>query len=121
MAPICGPFGGWSYMNRHLHPQTWNEHLDDALKLGSFCGEVALAQYGDERDWLNEQPTNSDLYAYAPWPQVRQHPRTVIGRFHQCQTGARTQYGQHIKKSTDLWASDYDLIYYLDGLVGFFG
>ena len=117
MAPICGPFGGWSYMNRQIHPQSWKQRLDYALKLGSFCGRVALAQYDDGRDWLNEQPTNSDLYDYEPWPRVRQHPRTVIGRFHQCQTGARTQDGQHINKSTDLWASDYDLIYYLDGLV----
>ena len=117
MAPICGPFGGWSYLNRQINYASWQERLEYALRLGSFCGHVALAQYGDKRDWLNEQPTSSDLYTYGPWPLVKQHPRTVVARFHQCQTGARTQDGQHIHKPTDLWASDYDLVYYLDGLV----
>ena len=57
------------------------------------------------------------MYEYPPWTKVREHPRTVVGKFHQCQCGAKTQDGQHINKPTSLWASDYDLVHYLDGLV----
>eukprot|EP00959_Pyramimonas_sp_CCMP1952_P328411 6875519-Pyramimonas_sp.AAC.1 len=116
MSPICGPFGGWSYMNRQLFPDTWEESLDYALKLSTFCAVVALAQYDDGRDWLNEQPTASDMYTYDPWPKVREHPRTVVGNFHMCQMGARTKDGGHVNKPTSLWAYDYDLIYYVDGI-----
>ena len=117
MSPICSPFGGWGRMNRSLYPETWQSSVNYALKLGSFCGEIALAQYNDGKDWLNEQPAHSTLYDYKPWPEVRRHPRTVVGKFHQCQCGAKTADGQHIIKPTELWASDYDLIYYLDGLL----
>eukprot|EP00959_Pyramimonas_sp_CCMP1952_P018335 388135-Pyramimonas_sp.AAC.1 len=112
MSPICGSFGSWSYMNRQLYPDTWQESLECALKLSTFCAAVALAQYGDGRDWLNEQPTSSDMYTYDPWPKVREHPRTVAGNFHMCQMGARATDGGHVNKPTSIWASGYDLIYY---------
>ena len=104
-------------MNRQIAPETWKESLKYAERLSRFCAYVALAQYEDGRDWVNEQPTSSDMYEYHPWPKVREHPRTVVGKFHQCQCGAKTQDGQHINKPTSLWASDYDLVHYLDGLV----
>ena len=116
MSPICGPFGSWSYMNRQLYPETWEESRDYALKLSTCCAVVVLPQFGDGRDWLNGQPTASDLYVYNIWPKVREHPRTVVGSFHMCQMGARTAEGGHVNKPTSLWASDDDLIYYVDGL-----
>ena len=114
MAPTRGPFGVWSFLNRQINHESWREKLDYALTLGQLCRKVALDQFDDNRDWVDEQPSASGLYSYAPWPIVRQHPRTVVGRFHQCQTGARTQDGHHISKPTDLWASGYDLTHYLD-------
>ena len=116
MAPICGPFGGWSQMNRRLYPETWQEHYDYAYILGRFCGEVALAQDDDDLDWLAEQPVGSELYDLEPWPQVRARRRTTRVKFDQCQCNAKTSWGQSIKKATEIWASDGDLTYYLEGL-----
>ena len=77
MAPICGPFGGWSRMNQQLYPETWREHYDYACVLGVFCAQVALVQDDDGLDWLAEQPVGSDLFNLPPWPQVRARTRTV--------------------------------------------
>eukprot|EP00973_Karenia_brevis_P004324 592839-Karenia_brevis.AAC.1 len=109
MSPRFSAFGGWSYLNRHIHPNTWQQTLDASLELGRFCGRMAMHQYVRKRDWLNEQPSASDLYKYNPWPQVQANPRTVVARFHQCQLGAKTRSNKHIFKPTDIWASDYDL------------
>ena len=63
----------------HILPEAWQSSADYALKLGSFCGEIALAQYEADWDWLNEQPAASTLYNYEPGPNVRPHARTVVG------------------------------------------
>ena len=96
MAPMCRSFGGRSRINRQLHPETWQQSLDETLELGRFCGRVALVQYHRQRDWLNEQPSASDLYNHDPWPNVAAHPQTVVARFHQCQFGAKTVRGERI-------------------------
>ena len=65
-----------------------------------------------------EQPQSSRLFDHQPWPAVTQHRRTVQITMHQCQTGAKSKHGRyHVKKPTTFWASDYDLVCYLDGLV----
>ena len=51
MSPICSPFGGWSHVNRYNATDSWNQSLEYALRLSSFCAVVALAQYEDGRDW----------------------------------------------------------------------
>ena len=43
VSPICSPFGGWSHMNRQIAHDTWQNTLDYALKLSTFCAGVALA------------------------------------------------------------------------------
>ena len=117
MSPICGPHGGWAHINRQRNPQGHEASLQYALVLGCFCGEIALAQYSDDLDWLNEQSCTSTLYIHDPWPKVRAHPRTVVARFDQCQMGAQTEQGEKYKRENRAWASDYDLVYYVDGLV----
>jgi hypothetical protein len=115
MSPICSPFGGWSHMNRNLYPTSWKKNLDYALVLAVFCGKAALSQYQLQRHWMNEQPRNSDMYSYDPWPAVCNDPRTVTGEFDQCQFGARNLHKQQIRKRTTIKASCYDLVYYVDG------
>ena len=103
-------------MNRQIAHDTWQNTLDYALKLSTFCARVALAQYEDGKDWVNEQPVSSDMYKYDPWPKVRANPRTVETKFDQCQCGAKTRGGQDVNKPTSLWASDGDLTFYFEGL-----
>ena len=105
MATICGPYGPMGQVNEHLYPKAWRRSLEIAMPLAMFCGQVALRQLEDGRDFFNEQPHPSKLYLVEPWPTVRQHPRTCMEVIDQCQTGARTRGWPH-RKPTELWASD---------------
>ncbi len=116
MSPICSPFGGWSYLNRAKHPDSWEEHVKYALTLGVLCGETALQQDQDGLDWLNEQPASSDLYSYDPWPRVCANPKTVKEIFDQRQCKARSSKGRPIKKPIGMTASHPALVKYFVGL-----
>ena len=102
-------------MNRNIYPASWKKHLDYALVLATFCGQIALSQFSGGRHWMNEQPRNSDMYTYDPWPKVCKDTRTVTGEFDQCQFGAMNRHKEHIRKRTTIKASCYDLVYYVDG------
>ena len=117
MSPLCGSSGGWSYLNRVIHPETWEQSRQYALVLSNLCAEIADFQYRDDLDWIVEQPTRSDVYDTPAWKRIRMHSRTVIAICDQCQCGARNAAGEHTRKSSELWASDYDLVYYIDGLL----
>ena len=52
MSPPCSRFGGWSYLNRAIYPDSWKERRGDDEIIAKFCGDVAIAQYKDDLDWL---------------------------------------------------------------------
>ena len=77
-------------MNRRINHHTWEENLiNNDGPLAEFCGHVALEQLKDDLDFVNEQPTGSDMYSLMPWPQVCSHPRVSKESFDQCQLGQR--------------------------------
>ena len=84
-------------MNCTIYPDSWRERRSDDEIIAKFCGDVAIAQYMDELDWLLEQPVASDLKKVQPWPQILADSRTEQVVFDQCQCGARTAEGQNIK------------------------
>ena len=110
MAPTCTPFGPLSYINSVHAPKAWRRSLEEAMPLARTCGAVAMYQPERDRDFFAEQPAGSWMYWIEPWPAVRRHPRTTRELLDQCQTGARSPSGRPIRKTSDLWASDGDLL-----------
>ena len=114
---MCTAFGSWNHLNRVIHHDTWQRKYSEGCVMAKCCGQVALAQYHDDSDYYCEQPTESDFFAVEPWPEVQQHPRTSVARFHQCQCELRDRLTKRsIKKPTDLRISDPDIGYYLNEL-----
>ena len=89
-------------MNRYTQSEVRAKKRDNDLKLARFCGNVAMAQYEDDKDGVNEQPTPSDMYQCEPWPLVQENPRTVVGRLAMCQMGMKASEGEYVKKRTDV-------------------
>ena len=110
--------GGRSRMNTKVNHTTYTRNLQTVDKpLAKFCAEVALAQLHGNLDYANEQPTGSSMYeTVEPWPKVCAHPRFCKEICEPCQLGQRNSKGQLVKKSTELRASDPDLLHYFKGL-----
>ena len=113
---MCRSFGNRSHVNKVINPDTYDENYKVDAVLACFVGRVAKAQLAGMLDFVEEQPTGSTLYQVQPWPEVMQHPRTVSVRFDQCQLGQRNSRGEHVKKPTELVASDRDLLHFFEGL-----
>ena len=80
-------------MNRITNHDTWQHHYDTVDKpLAKFSGEVAYEQLMDELDFVNEQPTGSDLYEVQPWPKVLKLPGVISETFDQCQLGHKNSH-----------------------------
>ena len=107
------------YKSFHLQsiiPESFQHHYDTVDKpLAEFAGPVAYQQPLDELDAVNEQPVGISRYTTEPWPVVLNHPRITSEIFDQCQFGQRNSKG-HVKKPTELVASDADLRYYFQDL-----
>ena len=104
-------------MNKLINYSTYTRNLQIVGNpLAKFCVEVALEQLHDNLDYVNEQPVGSSMYEVVPWPKACAHPRFYKEAFDQCQLGQRNLGGQPVKKSTELRASDPDLLHYFKGL-----
>ena len=101
-------------MNKLINHSTYMRNLQTVDKpLAKFCADVTLEQFHDNLDYVNEQPVGSSMYEVVPWPKVCAHPRFCKETFDQCQLGQRNSKGQPVKKSTELRASDPDLLHYV--------
>ena len=106
MAPPCTPFGSWANYNRWRNADAWRRSYNDCAPIARLCGDIALYQVQHRRGFVNEQPAGSKLYAEQPWPIVAQQPGVCCVLMDQRATNLRSSRGIHMRKRSEVWASD---------------
>jgi hypothetical protein len=103
--PPCTALGGWSYLNRIKHPETWlpTRHIAEAL--AELTAWACLLQLKSSRHFLIENPVPSDLWNLPCWLPVKAHACVVFAIFDQCMMGQCDPDGIPTRKATGLLAS----------------
>ena len=102
---------GFSALNRAINHAAWLRSRRVSVPLGKLAGEVAYIQLRGGRHFLAEHPQGSAMFQLAVWKLLAQEPQVVKVVVHQCMTGLRgPRSGLPIKKPSELWASDEELV-----------
>ena len=106
LQPSCRTTGPPSYFNAQANYNTWKAHHKEDLPHIMFCGWVAMKQDDLGRWYLREQPTGTWVDEIQPWKELAQRNHIVSIGIDQCATGLRDDFGDYIKKPTDITSND---------------
>ena len=112
MSVPCTGMAGWQRLNRITNRASWEHSRETSVPLGRLAGQVAEYQLRRKRHFISEHPQTTEMYHLDEWAYARNHPSLAWCVIHQCMTGL-VDYKEphlHIKKATELWASDERLV-----------
>ena len=111
MVPPCRGFLGFAPINRKINRAGWERSMLISIPLARLCGAIALWQMSQGRHFIVEQPAGSEMFRLEEWQKLAEKYEIALVRFDQCQVGlVGRKTGLPIKKRTELWASEEELV-----------
>ena len=107
---------GWKHLNAIRAPETHARSRKVSLQLGHLGGETAIRQLRHDRHFIAENIRGSDLWQIRPWQKVRQDPKVVSEIMDLCAAELKINR-QYVKKTSEIYASDEDLVVPVGDLV----
>ena len=111
MAPQCTGMAGWGRLNAVVNPVTHAKSVSVSHHLGRICAHCAWIQWQGNRHWFTEQPKGSDLYQLEEWQIIARETNVTWCNVHMCMVGLRSTRNIPLKKPSELWASDEQLLW----------
>ena len=112
--PPCTSLGGWSFLNRKKHPESWARQRRIGETLSKFCAKACKAQLRGQRHFFIENPQSSDQWGFSEWLNLEQHVDVTSCISDQCMLGLVDPDGKPTRKRSKFLASDWKLLQDLD-------